>query len=598
MMWLADFHFMRPLWLLMLLLPLFIGAGIWKSEQVQSSWAKVCDEHLLKFLLIKGQNKQRKRSYFLFLLICIITILALAGPTWLKKENPALKVNNPVILALNVSDNMWSKDVSPNRGERAKYITHDLLEMLQTSEVGLMVYSSEPYVVTPLTEDASMVDNLLDIISPNIMPENGDRLDRAINLAVTRMQEMGYGSGNIVVLTADVGERFDAALETAADAANSGFDVNIIKMSDTENDKLSMVAQKGNGLLLGYRENLQSLMQKINNHYQKEVQQSENMQATWLDMGYYLFWLPALLLLYYFRRGVILLWLIFIWSNSAQAGWFLNDNQEAMRAFKAEDYQTAAKKFKDVSWRGAAAYKSGNYEQALRDFNTVEGLDALYNQGNALAKSGKIEAAIKKYEEVLAQDENFADARFNLEYLKQQQQNQQQQSQQNQSNDKQQKSEQQQNQQQNQTENKQQAAEKADNQQEQSKDNEQKDNTSQPKAKNNADNNSKADNQDSSKDEQNANDEDENKQQNTQAESSEANEKKDGQKNLQNAEVGNEEGEQKAQAMQAEGNDEKSAEEKEKIRARQQRFREIPEDKGGLLRAFIRREYERQRYKD
>jgi hypothetical protein len=29
-----------------------------------------------------------------------------------------------------------------------------------------------------------------------------------------------------------------------------------------------------------------------------------------------------------------------------------------------------------------------------------------------------------------------------------------------------------------------------------------------------------------------------------------------------------------------------------------QKFREIPEDKGGLLRAFIRKEYENNRYKD
>ena len=41
-----------------------------------------------------------------------------------------------------------------------------------------------------------------------------------------------------------------------------------------------------------------------------------------------------------------------------------------------------------------------------------------------------------------------------------------------------------------------------------------------------------------------------------------------------------------------------SQEEKEKYRARMQRFREIPEDKGGLLRAFIKKEYNRRRYKD
>lgn len=592
MEWLSDFHFMRPLWLLALCLPLFIGFGMWQSEQVQSSWAKVCDEHLLKFLLIKGQNKQRKRSYFLLLIISVLTIFALAGPTWVKKENPALKVNNPVILALNVSNNMWTKDVTPNRGERSKYIARDLLAMLQASEIGLMVYSSEPYVVTPLTEDSAMADNLLSTISPDIMPEDGDRLDRAINLAVERMKEVGYQGGNIVVLTADVGERFDAALDAAADAAHQGFNVNIIKMSDMNNDKLALIVEKGNGLLLSYKDNLQSLMRKINDNYQKEIKQSENMQAVWEDMGYYLFWLPALLLLYYFRRGVVLIWLLLLWNNTAQAGWFLNDNQEAMQAFQAADYQMAAQKFKDVHWRGAAAYKSGDYVRALQDFSTGEGLDALYNQGNALAKSGKIEEAIKKYEEVLAQYAKFDDARFNLEYLKQQQQNQQ-----KQNNSEQQQAKQQQSQKQDQNGDEQQVQSASSGQQEQQSDDEKTQDKSQTQEKNNAEDNSRDNQQDASEDSQNADNERDNQPQNTQSKAGD-NGEKEGQQRPQNAQLGDEDGEQEADAMEVSGGDEKSPEEQEKIRARQQRFREIPEDKGGLLRAFIRREYERQRYKD
>ena len=51
--------------------------------------------------------------------------------------------------------------------------------------------------------------------------------------------------------------------------------------------------------------------------------------------------------------------------------------------------------------------------------------------------------------------------------------------------------------------------------------------------------------------------------------------------------------------MQALSSSDKSDDEKEReIRARQQKFREIKEDKGGLLRAFIRKEYNRKRYKE
>jgi hypothetical protein len=62
--------------------------------------------------------------------------------------------------------------------------------------------------------------------------------------------------------------------------------------------------------------------------------------------------------------------------------------------------------------------------------------------------------------------------------------------------------------------------------------------------------------------------------------------------------MSDEEGKQEAEAMQAQIGKNESQEEKEKYRARMQRFREIPEDKGGLLRAFIKKEYNRRRYKD
>lgn len=585
-MWWADFHFIRPLWLLAVIIPLFLASKVWKDEQIQSSWAKVCDEHLLKFLLIKGRSSQRKRPYRLAILICFLAVLALAGPTWKKIEYPALKVNNPIMFALNMSSDMWAKDATPNRGERAKYIIQDLLDLLQTSETGLLVYSREPFVVTPLSEDKAMVGNLLSSVSPDIMPENGDRLDRAINLAVERMQQLGYRRANIIILTADVGERFDAALDAASDAAKSGFIINIVKMSDAANDKLQMIADKGRGILLNYKDSMQLLAEKINDGYAEEVKQSENMQTSWEDFGYFVFWLPALLMLYFFRRGVVLVWLLFLLANPVEAAWFSNRNQEAMQKFNDGEYADAAAKFDDTAWRGAAAYKGGNYAQALRDFSQQQGLDALYNQGNALAKSGKIKEAMAKYEEVLAQDKDFADAKFNLEYLKQQQQNQQQQSQnkQNQQQSKQQNSsEDQQEKQQNKQENAQnQNADKTDktdekndeqqgqNGQEQSDDNQQNNNENKDKAGDDAQQNKSNDTDKKDNNEQNE---------------------------KQNAQLSQDEGDEQSDASAGIG-DEQSPEEQEKARARAQRFREIPEDKGGLLRAFIRKEYERNRYKD
>lgn len=645
---LQDFHFLRPYLLIGLIFSGILLRILWKDERIQSSWAKVCDENLLNYLLIKGENKQRRIPYILAVIISFVLTLAAAGPSWEKKDNPALSADNPMMIMLNLSSDMWIKDVSPSRIVRAKYIIKDLLDDLQTTETGFLVYTREPFMITPMTEDTKLVANLLPNVDSSIMPENGDRLDRAIEMAVKRLHEAGYEKGNLVILTADVGERFDAALDSARQAGTEGFDVNIIKVSDSENDKLRMIAEKGKGLYLNYNEKLSPLTTKINDLMHKALKQSRNMQSVWEDGGYSLLWLPAILLLYYFRKGVLAILFLLILTNSAQAGLFLNNNQEGLKYFENGEYAKATDKFEDKQWKGAAAYKSGDYETALAAFSVSDDITALYNQGNALAKAGKIDEAIKKYEQVLEADANFEDARFNLEYLKKQQQNQQQQ----QDKQKQQNQQQQNNQQQNQQGQNQQQAQDNQNDAEQSQNSEeQKQNSEQQQGENQQQKEQQSESRQQQQQQQQAKPQGEQdaqqKQQQSQQQQKEnknsaqqqvqgeqkqapSTEQKQEQKDGDSGSSGQEKrsspqgnsgksdqqpnaeadaerqayfgredpkGEQEAEVLQAQMG-ERSAEENEKIRARLQKLREIPEDKDGLLKAFIEKEYKMNRYQN
>ena len=92
----------------------------------------------------------------------------------------------------------------------------DLLKTLSGTESGLVVYTNEPFLISPLSEDGRVIDNLLRAVTPDIVPENGDRLDRALDYAVKRLRESGRDKGNIVVLAADVGQDFNLAMISAA----------------------------------------------------------------------------------------------------------------------------------------------------------------------------------------------------------------------------------------------------------------------------------------------------------------------------------------------------------------------------------------------
>ena len=593
-MWWQDFHFLRPYWLIGLILPVLIYLQSYSQQKAESAWSKVCDENLLDFLLIKSNGEKRKWPMISAVVVVLFLVVALAGPTWSKKSNPALSVENPVMIMLNMSGDMWQKDVSPSRIERAKYVIKDLVKTLKNTESGLIVYSKEPFMITPLTEDAAIIDNLLPALEMNIMPENGDRLDRAIDLAVERMQEAALPSGNIVVLTANVGERFDAALESASKAAAVGYDVDIVNMSSQNNDKLKMVAEKGRGLYISYNKGLDLLIKKINDITAKEIKQSQNMQTVWNDMGWYFLWLPALLLLGYFRRGLLVIVIMFLlFGQPVQASWFLNDNQEALKNFKEHNYGAAAEKFTDTQWKASAAYKSGDYDAAFKNFAKGNDVTALYNQGNALAKGGKIDEAIKKYEEVLQQKPDFEDAKFNLEYLKKQQkQNNQNQSKNNdnkQQQNQQQQSEQQNQQQQSEQQNQQQQSEQQ-NQQQQSEQQKQQQSEQQ-----NQQQQSEQQNQQQQSEQQNQQQQSEQQNQQQQSEQQNQQQQSEQQNQQQQSEQQNQQPEEQ-KSVSIEASDKQSPEEREKIRARMQKFRKIPEDKGGLLRAFIKKEYAKKRY--
>lgn len=614
MTWFQDFHFLRPWWLLGLIIPAAVYVFTYKNSQIQSAWQKVCDKNLLDYLLIKNNGTKGYKASVSAALITLFLVMALAGPTWLKKENPALSVENPVMILLNMSGEMWNKDVSPSRIERAKYVIKDLTKSLKNTESGLIVYSKEPFMITPLTEDTSLIDNIMSALQLDIMPQDGDRLDRAIELAVSRMQKTGLPHGNLIVITSNVGERFDAALTGASQASDAGFDVNIVNISKTTNDKLQMVADKGNGLYLNYQQSLAPLIQKINDITAKEIKQSKNMQTVWEDMGWYLLWLPALLFLFSFRRGAFVIILgCFFNIYTAEASWFLNDNQEALHDFEKQNYAEAAEKFTDTQWKGAAAYKNGDYEAAYENFLQKTDATALYNQGNALAKGGKIAEAIKKYEEALQKQPDFADAKFNLEYLKKQQQQKNQQNQQ-QKQEKNKQKQKQQNEQQNTNENTAQQNQPLQKQQNQDEKQSQKEQAANANNSKQQQNNQKQ--QSSSRQQEQQKQQAQSSENNSLENQSEADNKpnkldkrnskaaKSEQKQTETAEqkktaaVSNEDGQEKQQAEAVGVKDEKTAERQEKIRARLQKFRQVPEDKGGLLRAMIQKEYAQKRYKN
>jgi Ca-activated chloride channel family protein len=175
-----------------------------------------------------------------------------------------------------------------------------------------------------------------------------------------------------------------------------------------------------------------------------EEAKQEKFGDKWQEIGPYLLLLILPFAAYSFRRGIVTVVLIGVlmpaYSPQARADWWQDmwktPDQQAMQAYKKNQYEQAANTFNDNLWQGTAHYKNADYQAALESFSHVEPTDknyadATYNAGNALAQLGEIDQAIAAYDKVLEQQPQHEEALANktlLEKLKEQQKQQQDQS--------------------------------------------------------------------------------------------------------------------------------------------------------------------------
>ena len=204
-----------------------------------------------------------------------------------------------------MSEHMMNNDLSPNRLSRAKFKIRDLLAHKGIGQFGLIVYTGEPFVASPLTDDGQTIASLLTVLTPDIMPVTGQKLDSALKEAGQLIKTAGYEQGQILVLTADSPSR--GAINEAKKLADAGIFSSIMPVTAESklNPLFQVFADSGEGQLLVYSSDSRDLdlwLNHANLRKQFALSQHDDIPL-WRDEGRW-FLIPALLLLLpVFRRG-------------------------------------------------------------------------------------------------------------------------------------------------------------------------------------------------------------------------------------------------------------------------------------------------------
>lgn len=469
-MFIDQFHFLRPWWLALVLL--WLPLLVWRMRATQggAALARLADADLLPYLLV-GRRRSRWSGWLLACLAAMLVTLALAGPTWQRVPQPLYTDGAARVVVVSLSRRMLAQDVKPDRLQRVRFKVHDLLHANASGRNGLVAYAGAAFTVAPLTTDAHALDDLVDALAPAVMPVAGDAPARGIARGAALLRHAGVQGGSLVVVTDTVDA---AAIAAARHAHAQGIRVSVLGVGTTKGSPVELadgnlltdpsgnvvmarrddaslraLAAAGGGVYVPMRADhadIEALAAQLHDSHRASAPMSAR-GARWRDMGPWLL-LPLLLLAALsFRRGWLLVLAVVLapcvtppahatgvqpaaagsvarpgpavpdpaapaWRARWSALWH-NADQRAARALADGHPRRALAMAHSPAWRGAAAYRAGDYAAAAQAYAQAPGAEAAYNLGNALARQGRYRAAIKAYDKALQQDPKDSDARAN-----------------------------------------------------------------------------------------------------------------------------------------------------------------------------------------
>lgn len=196
---LEPFHFLRPAWLLLAPIVVWLWWLVRSQQDPLRGWRAWLDRDLLAALTVgrNGLPSDSGRRGIGQLAAGLTAIVAIAGPTWRPEPSPFADDPVPVILVLHAGETMRLADLAPSRLERARLKVADFAAERRGQPLGLIAYAGSAHMVLPPTRDTSVVAALAAEIGPAIMPRQGNDLAAALRLAARTLGESG---GSIVVL--------------------------------------------------------------------------------------------------------------------------------------------------------------------------------------------------------------------------------------------------------------------------------------------------------------------------------------------------------------------------------------------------------------
>jgi len=449
---LTAFHFLRPLWLWLLVPALALPLAWHRRNDVRARWSRIIAPALLEHLIVGKHIRRSLLPVHTVALLIGLGAIAAAGPTWQQERPPFTQDKAPLVVVLEVARSMDAADIAPSRLERAKQKVLDLAAARKGAHTGLVVFAASAHLVVPPTDDPSMLELYLPALSPDVMPRDGKNMAAGLD-AAERLLADDPTPGTIVFMSDGFDEATRSAFAQKAKASHHQLlwlavgteDGGPIRgpdgalatdadgrplMATFDKNGIRALARAADVPLASMRADDDDIVW-VEHRAQAWLTDDAKRTPRWEESGYWLVVPLLLLALYGFRRGWTVKWLPVLLvaltfgtaprvADAAPWQWqnlFATPDQQGRWYFEHGDYKRAAEHFDDAMWKARAQYLAGDYTGTLATLARVKSAQACFYAGNALAHLDDYAGAAKAYDDALALQPGWREAFANRQLM-------------------------------------------------------------------------------------------------------------------------------------------------------------------------------------
>lgn len=177
---------------------------------------------------LEGLNRSRAGRFLLAFrwMALALFIVALAQPRFVQSETKVTASGVDIAVALDMSGSMMAEDFEMNgepvnRLAIAKDVLKRFIDKRPNDRIGLVVFSSEAFVASPLTLDHDFLQQNLERLQLGAIDASKTAIGSGLSTAVNRIRELKSKSKIVILMTDGQNNAGSIAPLTAAEAAES-----------------------------------------------------------------------------------------------------------------------------------------------------------------------------------------------------------------------------------------------------------------------------------------------------------------------------------------------------------------------------------------